>query len=449
MASEHPRPQALAAGYPPDTDALRPLWFETAPPLAEHESIRQLPPGAPIDARADVVVVGAGVTGLSTALHLAERGAQVVVLEREAPGLGTTGRADGQIIAGLHQEPERLIEAYGPEIGERMIAFSGAAPELVFALIARHRMDCDAERSGWIQATRSTRRIASLERLADSWARRGAPVRMLDRAETGRLLGTSAYAGGWLDERNGTIQPFAYARAMALAAARAGAVIHCGVKVERLDQSLVDWSVVTDRGVVRATTVVLAMNVFTGQLEGVPGGRVGHSYLSAHSVQLATAPLSAAQLERVLPRRHSCGDTGHLRLRYFRLDREGRFVIGGPGWLTPPRTAGAMSFRILEASARRMFPALGDTPFEHRWTARDTITPDAVPHLYEPSPGLFAALGYNGRGLAIGTALGNVLARRVLGEPAGAMPFPTTPASSVPLGLRAAAKFYLRLAIGR
>ena len=165
------------------------------------------------------------------------------------------------------------------------------------------------------------------------------------------------------------------------------------------------------------------MNVFTGQLEGVPGGRVGHSYLSAHSVQLATAPLSAAQLERVLPRRHSCGDTGHLRLRYFRLDREGRFVIGGPGWLTPPRTAGAMSFRILEASARRMFPALGDTPFEHRWTARDTITPDAVPHLYEPSPGLFAALGYNGRGLAIGTALGNVLARRVLGEPAGAMPF--------------------------
>ena len=93
-----------------------------------------------------------------------------------------------------------------------------------------------------------------------------------------------------------------------------------------------------------------------------------------------------------------------------------------------------------------MFPQLQDTPFEYRWAARDALTPDLLPHLYEPAPGMFSALGYNGRGLAIGTALGSVLARRVLGETQSALPYPTTAASSVPLNLPAAVKFYLGVA---
>jgi glycine/D-amino acid oxidase-like deaminating enzyme len=96
-----------------------------------------------------------------------------------------------------------------------------------------------------------------------------------------------------------------------------------------------------------------------------------------------------------------------------------------------------------------MFPALDGVRFTHRWAARDTLTPELLPHLYEPCPGLFAALGFNGRGLAIGTALGSVLARRVLGEPAQAMPFPTTPASAAPLNLPAAIAYYARLALAR
>jgi hypothetical protein len=103
-------------------------------------------------------------------------------------------------------------------------------------------------------------------------------------------------------------------------------------------------------------------------------------------VQLATAPLTVSQLRSVLPQRHACGDTGHLRLRYFRLDRDGRFIIGGPGWLTPPRSGNAISFRVLEASARRMFPRAGGHAVRARWAARDTLTPDLVPHLYASLP---------------------------------------------------------------
>lgn len=431
------------------SESLLPLWHRTAPALVEHASIR-MGEAPDLAARpADTIVIGAGVTGLSTALHLAERGAQVTVLEREEPGHGTSGCANGQVIAGLQQEPDALIAAYGVEQGERLVDFSGNAPTFLFDLIARLRIACDAERAGWIQATRSTREMKALERLAGVWARRGAAVRMLDRKEIAILFGTSVYAGGWLDCRNGTIQPLAYVRGLAAAAAQAGVTIHCGVDVTELARLGQQWRVTTNRGETRAATVVLATNVYTAELRGIAKTLLGRSYLSAHSVQLASEPLNDAQHESLLPGRHSGSDTEHLRLRYFRLDGDGRFVIGGPGWLTPPRSPAALSFRMLEASARRMFPQLKNTRFEYRWSARDTLTPDLLPHLYEPSPGLFSALGYNGRGLAIGTALGSVLARRVLGEPAATLPFPTTHASSMPLNLPAAATFYLKLAIDR
>ena len=93
-----------------------------------------------------------------------------------------------------------------------------------------------------------------------------------------------------------------------------------------------------------------------------------------------------------------------------------------------------------------MFPALREIRVDYRWAARDGLTADLIPHLYEPCPGLFSALGYNGRGLAIGTALGSELARRVLGVPASALDYPTTPASSLPMNFTASAKFYLKLA---
>jgi glycine/D-amino acid oxidase-like deaminating enzyme len=425
------------------TDPLCSLWQATARPapvaLGAMDAVEPL---AALDG-VEVVVVGAGVTGLSTALHLAERGARVVVLERDATGGGSTGRSNGQVIAGFQQAPAALLRAYGEDRGERLVQFGGAAPDLLFGLVARHAIECDAERAGWVQATRWRRGVDDLEKVVAAWRQRGAPVRMLDRGETAALLGTDAYAGGWVDERNGTIQPLDYARGLATAAIRAGAVLRSGVTVRHLQRDAGMWRVSTDRGELRAPTVVLATNVYTRQLCGAAGTQLGRTYLSAYSVQLASEPLYAAQLRSVLPQRHACGDTEHLRLRYFRLDREHRFVVGGPGWLRPPRTAAAASFRILERSARRMFPALRGVRFEYHWAARDTLTPDLIPHLYEPAPGLFAALGYNGRGLALGTAMGSVLARRVLGEARDALPLPTTPLTGTPFNLAAALRFYL------
>lgn len=439
-----PQPRTVAyTGSMRQVDPLRSLWHATAQDMpAACDAIASAASLAALE-RIDVAVVGAGVTGLSTALHLAERGARVVVLERDAPGEGTTGGSNGQVIAGWQQAPAAVLRAYGEELGERVLQFGGAAADLLFGLVQRHAIDCDAERAGWVQATRWRRGVSALEKITAAWQERGAPVRMLDRAQTATLLGTAAYAGGWVDERNGTIHPLNYARGLAAAAVRAGAELRCGVTVRHLRRDADTWRVDTDHGELRAASVVLATNTDTKHLCGTAGAQLGRTYLSAYSVQLASEPLDAEQRRSVLPQRHACGDTEHLRVRYFRLDREHRFVIGGPGWLRPPRSPAALSFRILERSARRMFPALRGIRFAYHWAARDSFTPDLMPHLYEPAAGLFAALGYNGRGLALGTAMGSVLARRVLGEPREALPVPTTPLSATPYNLAAALRFYL------
>lgn len=417
-------------------DALEPLWFRTAPNV--FAAIAN-----PIAREVDVLVVGAGVTGLSTALHLADGNLRVAVIDRGDVGRGTTGRSNGQVIAGLQQSPEMLLKAYGADVGERLIEFAGGAPERLFALVARHGIACEAERNGWIQATRPARSMKHLEELARAWERRGVATQVLDRERTASLTGTRTYAGSWMDPRNGTIQPFAYARGLAAACAKRGINIHCGVELTSLERRGKRWLATTSKGEISAETVVLATNVLTSKLKGIAGATAGRSFLSAYSVQIATDPLPASVRAEVLPQRHACSDTSHLRLRYSRWDAAGRFVMGGPGFLTAPTSPHAMSFRILERAARRMFPALADARFVHHWAARDTVTLDIIPHLYEPQPGLFSAVGFNGRGLAIGTALGSVLARRILGEAPESLPFPTTPTSRSPLNLPASLRFYL------
>jgi glycine/D-amino acid oxidase-like deaminating enzyme len=361
---------------------------------------------------ADVAVVGAGYTGLSAALHLAEAGATVVVLEAVEIGFGGSGRNVGLVNAGLWVMPSRLSVALGPVHGPRVLRQLGDAPALVFALIERHAIQCDPVRNGTLHCAADAPGLSELTERARQWQALGAPVRLLDASEAATKLGTTAYRGALLDPRAGTLQPLAYARGLAAAAIAAGARVHTDSMVRRVEDTNGRWRLHTARGgVVDARWVIVATDTYAAA--GGPWPRLGAELVRLPYFNLATAPLPQALARTILPERQGAWDTRRV-LSSFRLDASGRVVFGSVGALrgTGGRVHPAWGRRALA----KLFPRLGDVELEHAWYGAIGMTDDAMPRLHELARNTYAVGGYNGRGIAPGTSFGRDMARLVLGE---------------------------------
>jgi glycine/D-amino acid oxidase-like deaminating enzyme len=419
--------------------SLQSLWSVTAPPGPECAPLTDA-------RRAQAVVVGAGYTGLSAALHLAEAGKDVVVLEAVEIGTRASGVNGGQVIPGVKHDPDTLEALLGPYAGGRLVATAAGGPDLVFDLIARHGIDCETRRAGWIQPATSESALVQLARRAEQWWRRGAAVELLSRREVLQLTGSARYCGGLLDRRGGTVQPLAYVRGLAHAVRRSGGHIFTHSPAARLARMAGAWSIETPRGSVSAPLVILATNAYTDTLSD----ELRRTVVAVPSFQVATAPLPPGLRSTILPDGHAASDTNHL-LRYFRLDAAGRLVLGTRGTFAP-----APALRHVQhhyRAVREIYPQLKDISFEYHWGGLVAMTRDSLPHMHELAPGLYAGLGYNGRGVAMATVMGRLLARRALGVPVAELGFPMSPVLPMALhglsgvGVRAGIQ-YLRLLEG-
>lgn len=378
------------------------LWERSAPPA---------PPTTPLDGRSvvDVAVVGAGFTGLSAALHLAQGGARVAVLEGVEIGFGGSGRNVGLVNAGMWVMPDDLPGQLGPLYGARLLDLLGGAPADVFALVERHGIACEPERQGTLHCAVGRAGLAEIEERARQWQARGAPVRLLDAEETARMVGTRAYAGALLDARAGTIQPLAYARGLAGAAIAAGTRIHTASPVVAATDDGTRWRLDTPQGRVEAAHVIVATNAYTSAVW--PEIRTELVHLPYFN--MATAPLSDNLRRSILPERQGAWDTRSV-LSSFRFDRQGRLVFGSVGALRGPGLA------IHRGWGRRalaqLFPQLAGVPFETEWYGQIGMTANNLPRFHRLGRNVIAFSGYNGRGIAPGTVFGRCLARLIQGE---------------------------------
>jgi glycine/D-amino acid oxidase-like deaminating enzyme len=410
-------------------------------PLLYRDTAEPALPTPPLDGdvSADVAIVGGGITGLSTALHLAELKATVIVLEAEEPGWGASGRNGGQVNPGLKFDPDVVERDFGAELGGRMNALAGAAPAFVFDLIARLGIECEARRNGTLRAAVRPKQAAGIRTTAEQLARRGAPVELLDAGALEAATGTDRYATALLDRRGGDLHPLRYSRGLARAAVGAGARVHGATRASGIARTGSGWAIRTPRGTVTAAHVVVATNGYTGDLW--PG--LQRSIVPVFGAIASTQPLPGELARSIMPKRAVLYESGAITV-YYRVDVGGRLLIGGRG--PQHEISSTLPLKHLTGYAQKLWPTLAGIRWTHAWGGRLAMTRDHYPHVHEPAPGIMVCLGYNGRGVAMATTMGAQLAARIL-DPARDLDMPIT--SIKPIRLHAAWPLAVRAAIAR
>ena len=371
-------------------------------------------------ADSEVVIIGAGYTGLSTALHLGEAGIGATVIEAVDIGFGGSGRNVGFVNAGVWVQPDRVNEALGAFHGERLLQTLGEAPNYVFDLIEKYGIECEAERPGTLHCAVGRAGFRDITERAAQWQTRGVPVVLLDAAQTEAKVGSAFFAGALLDPRAGTIQPLSYARGLARAAVARGARIFTGEPVIGARETSSGWTLSTPSGSITCQWVVVATDAYATDVW--PTIRLQQIHLPYFNV--ATGPLAERLRRSVLPDRHGIWDTRQV-LSSARLDAQGRLVFGSVGALEGSALHAHRAWA--RRAIRRIFPQLGDVDFESEWYGRIGMTDNSMPRFHKLATHVVAVSGYNGRGIAPGTVFGRLLARYVEGLITDAdLPLPAT-----------------------
>ncbi len=369
--------------------------------------------------KTEVVVIGGGYTGLSAALHLAEAGSDVTLLEAKSIGFGGSGRNVGLVNAGLWLKPDEVVEKMGEEYGERVLDKLGASPSLVFEMIDKYKIKCDDSRKGTLHCAHSPAGYKALKQREEQWKRRNAPVTLLSREEAAPMIGSDAFHGALLDKRAGQIQPLAYAYGLANAAKKAGAELCVNSPVISCKRNGDVWQVKTPGGSVAAKWVILAT-------QGYPDyafKNQKHSMVPFNYFQFSTPPLSEAVRNSILPGGQPAWDT-NLILSSYKLDRDGRLIIGSVGQAR--NGAYNLHKNWTLRTVKKVFPQIGHVEMEHAWDGIIRMTTDNIPKFHIFDKGMITVTSYNGRGIGPGTMFGKLLAEYTQTESAECIPLPVT-----------------------
>ena len=384
------------------TEHVRSYYAATAHPAPER-------PALPSDQRPQVCIVGAGFSGLATALHLLERGFDVTVLEAARVGWGASGRNGGQLVNGYSRDLDVIEKRYGEQAARDLgaMAFEGAA--IIRELVARYDIACGL-RDGGVFAAMTRRQLAELEEKRASWEAFGhGQLEMLDAETMRNHVATDLYVGGLYDGRGGHLHPLNLCLGEAAAIERLGGTIH--------EQTPVTWVesgspavVHTPRGTVRADWVVLCGNAYLGDTEP----RLRDRVMPVSTQVITTEPISSERLERLLPAQTCVEDCNYI-LDYYRPTEDNRILFGGGtiyGGTEPADIIGK-----LRPNLARTFPELADCRIDYAWSGNFALTLTRIPHMGRLNEGIYFTHGYSGHGVTTTHLAGRLLAEAISGEP--------------------------------
>ncbi len=363
----------------------------------------------------DVCIVGAGYTGLSTAIHLLEHGLDVVVLEQARVGWGASGRNGGQIVNSYSRDIDSIERSAGQPVADILgpLAFEGG--RIIRDFVARYNIDCDLKQGG-IFAAFNTKQMAELEHQKALWERYGYDkLELLDRISIQREVGTERYLGGLLDHGSGHIHPLNLALGEADAVRQLGGRIYEYSQVNAITPASGGKSsaqVATERGRVQAKTLVLAGNAYLGGL--VP--ELSAKSMPCGTQVVATEPLSDEQAGALIPNDYCVEDCNYL-LDYYRFSADKRLLYGG-GVVYGARDPADIE-RLIRPKLLKTFPQLEGVKIDYCWTGNFLMTLSRLPQVGTVGDRIFYSQGCSGHGVTYTHLAGRLLCEKILGESVG------------------------------
>ena len=378
--------------------------------LSYYQATANSSPGYPLlegDVSADVCIIGAGYTGLSAAIELAEAGYKVVVVEAETVGHGASGRNGGQICTGFSSGQEKIAAQLGKEDARRCFALAEEAKVLLKERITRYGIDCNL-RWGYLHVLPKPNRVDSLKEWKAEWDELGyADTEIISKAELEEKLGTRAYHGALREGGAGHFHPLNYCLGLARAAASAGAAIHEGSRAVEVNTGKQPF-VRTAQGKVSAKFVIIACNAYLGRLVPKLYGKV----MPVTSYIIATEPLGEDRARSFIRDGEAVADTNFI-VDYFRITSDTRMLFGGRASYTTlePSDLGA----YMKPRMTKIFPQLAGARIDFAWGGFIAITYNRIPDCGRLSPTAYYAHGYSGQGVALAGLYGKLMAEAIRG----------------------------------
>lgn len=353
----------------------------------------------------DVCVVGAGFTGLSAALHLAEQGLSVVVLEAAKIGWGASGRNGGQLVNGYSRDFDTIRTRYGEDTASALQSMAFEGSDIIRSRIRDYGIDCDYKAGGFFAAFTAAQ-MDFLRRRKEVWERFGnGETEIVPCERMDEIVGADIYCGGLLDRRGGHFHPLNYCLGLAAAIEKKGGLVFENSKVLRIDMEKKPV-VYTDRGRIAAEYLVLCGNAY---MAGVAPGI--ERRVMPVSTQVITTEVLGDELSRqILPQDHCLEDCNYF-LDYYRITGDKRLLFGGGliyGGATPQNIKGK-----LWPKAVKTFPFLKDRKVAFAWSGNCAFTFSRIPHIGRLNERVYFAHGYSGHGVTTSNLMGRLLAEAI------------------------------------